>query len=248
MILIKNISSKKAKSILISNFANKFYKYGIYKTYENCIDYKKEHSHRMLRTMKLKKAPTHELIGQNIILYIQLLLRRSFILLRGCVESIENDNALSAMLNIRAHYEVTGAIGYLASYIEKYYSKSINDDEIIKILSRLNLGRKMEDLKEPFESVNVLSMIDKADRLFMKKSGEEKNILRDSYEWLSEFCHPNSYGLIGEGNFEKDGILEFEVPKKKILNIFSNIIYIDISMPIFFLFFDYIIEMLQKNV
>ncbi len=241
------VLSKNARNILFSDSAREFYKYGIYKTYSNCLEYKREHLLRMLKIMNLDNLSNNELIGQNVIIYIQLTLRRSLILLTGCIESVRSNNPLSAVLNVRAHYEVTGAIGYLSSKLKKYYAKEVGDEEIIEILSRLNLGRKKEELKKPFESINVLSMIDEADKIFMKKSGEKTKILRDSYEWLSEFCHPNAYGLLCEANFKKDKIIEFKASKEKIIRQYKNLEYLEISMPIFFLFYNYVIELLQEN-
>ncbi|NQT60381.1 MAG: hypothetical protein HQ557_15490 [Bacteroidetes bacterium] len=189
-----------------------------------------------------------DLIASNTLSYLQFQLRRSYSLLLGCCESIGNRNILSSVLTIRAHIEVTGAIGYLLRNLNRYYSEKMTKEELENLLNKLILGRRMGEMRVPFEAVNVLTMIKKSDLLINKMLNEEKkNILFDCYEWLSEFCHTNSYGLISGSTVREPRVLQLSDKITTSKKDSSNVKYISITMPLFFLFFEEIFSIIIKN-
>jgi hypothetical protein len=154
---------------------------------------------------------------------------------------------MSIALNTRAHFEVTGALGYVLNLLAKYYGASKEKEEIQFQLNRLILGRRYGDLKKPFESINVLTLIDEADKMFNRMANDKVNMLRDSYEWLSEFCHPNSYGLIFKARKKVDRMISFTDVRRLSQDEFDNIGYLRLSMPLFFDYYDHIAELIEKN-
>jgi hypothetical protein len=95
--------------------------------------------------------------------------------------------------------------------------------------------------------MNVLTMIDAADRLFDKMAGKKMGVLRDNYEWLSETCHPNSYGVIMTTTQKQDRVFEFKLSRERIRINYQNIGYLDISMPLFFNFYDRALLRIQEK-
>ena len=88
---------------------------------------------------------------------------------------------------------------------------------------------------------NILTMIKNSDLTINKIifDGEQRNIISDSYNFLSEFAHPNfhSYSLSIriDCNF-RQAIIPYDVPPRK--EDFGLIDYIDISNSIFLELFD----------
>jgi hypothetical protein len=150
-------------------------------------------------------------------------------------------------LNTRAHFEVTGALGYVLNLLGKYYDASKDKEEVQLHLNKLILGRRFGDLKKPFESINVLNLIDEADKVFNRMAKDKVNMLRDAYEWLSEFCHPNSYGLIFKARKKVDRVISFSDVRKLSSDEFANIEYLRLSMPLFFNYYDQILRMIKEN-
>lgn len=122
--------SKQGRAVLRDETARSFYFNNSLATYRELLSFKKDHLQRMIGGMDSRNLAPDDLIGQNTVLYLQMLLRRSLRLLMGCLLSVRNKNHLSAILNVRAHFEVTGAIGYLLENLVKYYSKEMRKEEI----------------------------------------------------------------------------------------------------------------------
>jgi hypothetical protein len=69
-------------------------------------------------------------------------------------------------------------------------------------------GVVKEGKEEELKALNVLTAIDKMDKkMFPKKEAS----LRESYDFLSEFVHPNTFGIMGlySDNFPKEYRVEF---------------------------------------
>jgi hypothetical protein len=128
---------------------------------------------------------------------------RSNSILQGLSTTLNNHNVLPAYLIVRAHYEVTGGLAFFLKQLQQFKKQVHSEEEFKNILRRMTLGmRKLPDKKDPRRSRvpvidNVLDYIDEADR-FMKRTFPKvkKHALRDNYDFLSEFCHPNAFGLM----------------------------------------------------
>lgn len=207
--------------------------------YSEFIENQTYHDVRLIKGLDSSDLPYEYeyLIELNTVLQMQLLLRRSKSLFNAIDNSIRSFNFIQLALCVRAHYEIVGSIGYLFCNLKKYINGEMDVKEIDELLGRMNLGNKQKEKKHPFEPINVLTMIDSADKMLNEYFDNKECILRDSYNWLSEFCHPNCLGLIYS--------IE-ELGKRKVVfrdNSFTreefNIAgYANISFPLFFLFYD----------
>ncbi|WP_339271513.1 hypothetical protein NYE54_08400 [Paenibacillus sp. FSL K6-1330] len=152
------------------------------------------------------------LLGQNVLQYLQMALYRSYLLSCGFIDSVNNNNQLTGAINVRAHFEMTGAIAHLIRKMMSYYSNSITYSELHDVIVRLSLGIKGQERKTfgAPEPINVMSMIDAADKLFGKLNGVKETRFRASYDKLSEYCHPNSFGLQISCDFSEVGVAKFK--------------------------------------
>ena len=186
---------------------SKFKEFGEEKKFEEIKKIYTQHQDRFIKRLEpLSRRPTR-LFGQNGLNYIQMALHRSKSLIEGVMFSFKNDNILIAVLSIRAHFEVTGGVAYLLKKLENYHKKNINEKQLDDALMRLTVGSRDTGLEKYIKSlkkygleeipmpINIMSMVDAADDLYKKYSKKDKPIYRDSYDLLSEFCHPNDYGF-----------------------------------------------------
>lgn len=154
-----------------------------------------EYDNRYIRLIKHQEKQPERLLGQNGLHYIQLALYRSKILLEGSIISANNKNGLSAMLSTRAHYEVTGGLAYFYNKLKNFYNGVITFEQLDESLRRLLLGARLEELTKAPDPINVMSLIDAADNFYKNKIPKKVLMFRESYDFLSEFCHPNCYGI-----------------------------------------------------
>ncbi len=215
---------------------NLFRKNKMLVNYYKICDFYKKHNKlfipRLYTTLKNK-----DIVKYNITCYLQLILYRSKALLHNLFVSILLKNIIGVSLSIRAHYELAGCLGYLLNKIIKYKSGEIDKNELIKITDKLTLGTKNIQQLKQITSINVITMIKQSDKLLNDIFYDDKNMLMNNYEYLSEFCHPNSYGLIFSANIFKNYI---KFHKYSHLNnmYFKLVRYITLSLIPFFLFFD----------
>lgn len=110
--------------------------------------------------------------------------------------SIDNNRPHSAALSLRGLIETLAFTFY---FMEQVYKNGVNAEK----LDRLLFGSRNEVTE--FESVNILSCIDRAIKMFPK--------LRQSYNDLSEMAHPNANSLFYVGTPEGDeGRVKFSIP------------------------------------
>jgi hypothetical protein len=110
--------------------------------------------------------------------------------------SIDNDRPHSSALALRGLIETLAFTFY---FIEQVYKNGTNAEK----LDRLLFGSRTEVTE--FESVNVLSCIDRAVKMFPQ--------LRQSYDDLSEMAHPNANSLFYVGTPEGElGHVKFSIP------------------------------------
>ncbi|WP_394245639.1 hypothetical protein [Vibrio astriarenae] len=143
----------------------------------------------------------------------QVYLHRALNLFEGTFHSLIRVNAYQMLLSIRALYETTAAIGYLYSRVSSFERGTIDiaalDDDIMNLLlgSRDPNILKLENNPQLLAK-NVMTMLQHADKILssdiMGGTKSEHKILKDSYEWLCEFCHPNYHSATLAYSLDKD--------------------------------------------
>lgn len=82
---------------------------------------------------------------------------------------------------------------------------------------------------------------------FKNKTPEKVSMFRESYDFLSEFCHPNCYGFVTGCDINSVGIVRYSksahMTEKDL--IFVN--YLLMSCHAFFNFYDKVFELLNTN-
>lgn len=198
-------------------------------------------------------------LGTNALKYIQLLLYRSKTLTEGSIHALNTNCPLSAVLSVRAHYETTGAIAYLLNRLSSCYDGNIDRDRLDRDMKKLMLGSKVIEIAghEIPDPVQVMNLIDAADdyltKVVFKKSGEEspqKDMFREFYGHLCEYCHPNFEGLISGSKIIPDGenlIIYFPETGSITKYEYTIFFYINMSIMIFFHCYEEVLNLLKKN-
>lgn len=204
-------------------------------------DYKKRYFYMIIN----KRKRGDRLLGQNSIKFLLLSLQRSRLMFEALLDCLKHKQRAVAYLVVRAHFETTGLVSYFYKHLGRFYNNEIGYDEIDSILRGLTLaGKTFPDKKKQEErnipdAINVLTLIGAADKLFNSISKEKKNIFRDCYDFLSEFCHPNWLGLtIGSDIVDWNKCIFAKKPtfKKRDLGILVH--YLCISSVFFFTIYD----------
>ncbi|SDP24499.1 hypothetical protein SAMN04487897_1552 [Paenibacillus sp. yr247] len=151
------------------------------------------------------------LLGQNGLHFLQMSLHRSWYLFSGVIDSINNNNELVFAVTTRAHFEITGAVALFLRKLKSFYGGEIAYEELETLLRRLNLGMRAKgEITHAPDPINVMTMIDAADKEYKKVTGDKTPIFRSVYDELSEFCHPNSLGLQMAGKVNKVGVVRYK--------------------------------------
>lgn len=137
--------------------------------------------------------------------YLQGQLYRSVALGDGVCDAWDRENPLVAVILARSIFETAAAVWAFKSSLEKAVQKK-SMDAIDTTTNKYTFHSRWKgwegDLSAPAPS--ILTFIDKLDAEFL---GDPKGKhARDSYEFLSEFSHPNwpgAAGLFGEIDTEK---------------------------------------------
>jgi len=124
----------------------------------------------------------------------QVLLHRAIALFEGTLWAAIEENAYLMILAIRAQFETTAALGYLHN---RLYSLGRGDLDAKKvdqdILAQL-LGTKDKFIPQAMPPKQILLMLEYADSSVSRRLGgtsKEYTMLRESYDFLCEFAHPN---------------------------------------------------------
>jgi hypothetical protein len=149
-------------------------------------------------------------LGMNGIKFLLLSLQRSRLLFDGFINALNSSEIPVAFLAVRAHYETTGSVSYFLINLHRYYANECTFEKIDDILRKLSLGSRdfperdnnRDSIVWP-DAINVLTQIEKADYLFGEWSKSDVEPFSNSYNLLSEFCHPNLGGLTLESYIEK---------------------------------------------
>ncbi|MDP8211770.1 MAG: hypothetical protein P9X22_00580 [Candidatus Zapsychrus exili] len=198
-----------------------------------------------------RRIKGERLLGQRSINLLLHILQRSRYLSESLAMCFNHKHQSVAYLAVRAHFEVTGMLVYFYNKIKRFYEKDITYEEMDVVLRRLTLGGRAsaQKLLPSFsKAISVMDFIDEADRLFNSMAKEKKDIYRDRYDYLSEFCHPNNFGLTLGCNivgwngrtFAKTQVLE-KRDKKELIRDFN------ISSILFFSIYDKCFEIIKER-
>lgn len=191
---------------------------------KECIQIHQELINRNVDTIKLReleKFGSKERLHDFSLALIQVYLHRTISLYEGSFQSLANNNTYLMSLSVRGLFETTAAIGFLYSRVNSYKESNISAVELDDILMKLLLGTRDKGILEDnpselYQANNVMKMLDYADKMFsskiMKSDLIEPKMLRVSYEYLCEFCHPNFHS----------GSLAYELDKENQQLIFNH--------------------------
>ncbi|GIO33675.1 hypothetical protein J2TS6_48160 [Paenibacillus albilobatus] len=186
---------------------------------EKIKDFENFHQKYFIAKHKPQPEKPESLLGQNGLHFIQMCLYRSYLLFDGYIDSINNNNELSGAVCIRAHFETTAATAYFSKKLRSYYDGKIDFEELDAFLERLLLGIKTKgELERAPDPVNVLTMIKSVDDQINEINNTGISGFMNTYDLLSEFCHPNSFGLQIAGDINKVGVVRYK-PFEKPFNI-----------------------------
>ncbi len=181
----------------------------------------------------------------------QVLLHRATYLFDATFAALRNKNAYALALCIQGHYESTATIGYLYKRITSYQHKDISLDDFEDDVFKQIAASKYKSKTDIPDTKNIMTQLDFADKvvdrkLFKLKTGR-KAILRDNYEFLSEFAHPNFHSNSIALDVKKGSdsvVFRYDFPLRDIE--FSMIGYLSISNEIFVWLFDKFGECVEK--
>jgi hypothetical protein len=103
---------------------------------------------------------------------------------------LEN-NIYGLALIVRGHYEATAVLGYVCNRLESLKAGNISFEDFAFNIAHEILGAKHPQFAEAPNPPNILTCIEKADRYIDARFPKPLGILRDNYNWLSDFAHPN---------------------------------------------------------
>jgi hypothetical protein len=152
-----------------------------------------------------------KIVWKAVSLY-QCLIRRTLEAVDGLRLAWAADNLLTSITMARSLIEIGSLIRQLTiSVAEATDKKDVQmlDDAVMSVsfANRLNI---VEAGGHEFVAQNILSVIDRMDKQLFQ--GDKKKYgYRETYDFLSEFVHPNHYGILGLycDHFPKESRIEF---------------------------------------
>jgi len=213
------------------------------------------HKQLVSRTEESRKAFPGENYGEpdrikgNALVYRQVLLHRSIYLFEGSASAAVNENAYSMVLNIRGHFETTASLGYLHRRLQSLKKDDISSETLDRDLCVQMLGVRHESIPEAPDPKNILSLFEHADKSVnisvLDQTAKHRYILKDCYEYLCEFCHPNFHSNFVAIDLDKS-VPEFRFRHGQPMRDeeFKVIKYLFISAPIFVDLYDQIPDLL----
>lgn len=179
--------------------------------------------------------------ASNCLVLQQVLLHRAERLLAGTPSMFLDNNVYGLALSVRGHYEVTGVLGYLCSRLESLKAGNIKFQDFARNIASAVLGSKHPQFAKALSPPNILTCIEKADRyLDSHLFKEQKGMLRDGYDWLSEFAHPNfcsNCASFNNDNTKRQFVFRHNGETQE--SDFDLIVYLKISAGLFICLFDH---------
>lgn len=142
-------------------------------------------------------ASTPKIVWKLASVY-QCLIRRILDATDGMRSAWQADNLLTAITMGWSLIETGAIIQHLRDSIKKAVAEK-DVTALDKAIMNVGFGTKLKNLYqqrpgEDYEAQNVLKVIDKMDKRMFKG---RKPPMRSTYDHLSEFVHPNSFGILG---------------------------------------------------
>ena len=142
-----------------------------------------------------KFTGNRHLLGRNCIILLATASQRSYKLILGGIDSFNNSNSFVLVFCIRGILEAAGSLGFLFNKLSLFYNNQSTEKEIFDSVANLMLGSKKHTFKPAGEAINALTLIQHADKIFYKKfipqEKESPKMLEETYDFISNFCHPN---------------------------------------------------------
>lgn len=191
------------------------------------------------------------LFGNNGLHFTQQLLFRSRSLVEGSITNINNHNILSSLACTRAHYETTGKASFFLKRLRSYYEGNIDFATMDKDLHRLFFGAKtfqIEVVPDPIQVMNLIDSVDDYMEKHLLPNDLEKKKFRSLYDALSDFCHPNFYGITcgSEINGSERAVIFREIGSMSDIN-FPMFFLLNMSSRLFLHFYEEIINLLKQR-
>jgi len=125
----------------------------------------------------------------------QVLLHRTIALFEGTLRATIDENAYLMILAIRAQFETTAALGYLHNRLHSLGRGDLDATKVDEDIMAQLLGTKDKCIPQAMPPKQILSMLEYADlsvsRRILGGTSKEHTMLRESYDFLCEFAHPN---------------------------------------------------------
>ena len=181
----------------------------------------------------------------------QVLLHRSIALFEGSLKSAIDENAYLMILAVRAAFETTAALGYLHNRLNSLAAGNLDAAKVDEDIMTQMLGTKDKFIPKAMEPKQILSMLEYADvsvsRRILGGRAKQHAMLRESYEFLCEFAHPNFHSNKLAFDLDKSSrCIVFRHEKRMQDEAFCTISYLLIAAPLHVELHDAIDEVLPS--
>ncbi len=180
----------------------------------------------------------------NCLICQQSLLHRAVRLFEGALYVLQDKNVYALALCVRAHFETTAAMGYLHQRLISFIEGAIPFSSFYGDVATRFLGCRHKSVTYKRDPKNIMSQLDGADKFvdreLLAKHGDcLRGLLRDHYEFLSEFCHPNFHSNYISCEVDRSKsrfVFRYDdEPRKEEYSLIEDL---DISNPLFVWLFD----------
>lgn len=128
----------------------------------------------------------------NCALLKQVLIHRAERLVVASDQMFESKNIYGLALVVRGHMEAVAVLGYMARRLDSLQKGNIEFARFEEDIANGLMGAMDNLFNEAKAPVNILTVIEHADKLFDADLFKEKTqMLHELYSWLCEFTHPN---------------------------------------------------------
>lgn len=174
----------------------------------------------------------------NFQILTQGLLHRSINLIRTIPDLLDQANVYGLALLTRGNLEGLAQLGYFCNRLTSLQDKKITFEVFYEQLANTLMSVSHPSLPQAPKPLHIMDCIRKSDQYLKRKDDNNEEVIMDSYEWLSNYCHPNfmssssAYTL----NKEKEAI-EFRHEPVLIDKDIELLGYLEMSTRLFELFY-----------
>jgi hypothetical protein len=171
----------------------------------------------------------------------QTLLHRAERLIASSGTAILEKNIYALALLVRGHVEGTAVLGYLCTRLRTLTRDKITIENFSEGVADTISGARHDLFSDGTKSVNILTCVKKADDFIDEEFKlEKKEMLKEGYNWLSEFAHPNFLSHSGAFSLDKTtNRFVFHHDRALEDGDFQHAIYLSISADLFLPLFDW---------